>query len=120
MLIRHNFCTVGRSVCLCATSSAKTVGPIEMPFAMWSRVGQRNHVLDGGPDPHTGRGSFEDEKGRPRTCWDVSDGRYTQQGQNQYPDCGVLDGVLILYLANTIKPTMCGGDAVLGPYVRLL
>jgi len=24
--------------------------PIEMPFALWTRMGPRKHVLDGGPD----------------------------------------------------------------------
>jgi len=40
-------------VCLCVTilSRAKTAEPIEMPFGLWTRVGLRNHVLDGGPDP---------------------------------------------------------------------
>jgi len=32
-------------------SPAKTAEPIEMPFEVWTRVGPRNHVLDGGPDP---------------------------------------------------------------------
>jgi len=27
---------------------AKTAATIEMPFRLWSRVGQNNHVLDGG------------------------------------------------------------------------
>ena len=38
--------------------------PIEMPFALRTLVGPRNHVLDGGPDPPMPRGNFE-EKGRP-------------------------------------------------------
>jgi len=25
---------------------------IEMPFGLWAVMGPRNHVLDGGPDPH--------------------------------------------------------------------
>jgi len=25
--------------------------PIEIPFGFWARIGPRNHVLDGGPDP---------------------------------------------------------------------
>jgi len=29
----------------------KTAEPIEMPFGVWTRVGPRNHVLSGGPDP---------------------------------------------------------------------
>ena len=30
---------------------AKTAEPIDMPFWMKTRVGPRNHVLDGGADP---------------------------------------------------------------------
>ena len=30
---------------------AKTAGPTEMPFGMWSGMGPSSHVLDGGPDP---------------------------------------------------------------------
>ena len=41
------------------------VEPIKMPFAPRTRVGQRNHVLDGGPDFPLERGNFEGEKGRP-------------------------------------------------------
>ena len=38
------------SVCLSVTivSPAKTAEPIEMPFGVWTRVGARKHVLDGG------------------------------------------------------------------------
>jgi len=38
------------SVCLSVTivSPAKTTQPIEMSFAMWTRVGPRQHALDGG------------------------------------------------------------------------
>jgi len=51
-------------VCLCVCVSvtfrypAKTAGPIEMPFGMWGGVDPSNHVLDGGPDPPWGRGTF--------------------------------------------------------------
>jgi len=59
-------CCYGRSsvvclsVCLSATivSHAKTAEPIEMPLGLWTRVGPRNYVLDGGPDPHA-KGNFE-------------------------------------------------------------
>jgi len=42
---------VARSVCLSATlvSPAKTDAPIEMPFGLWTQMGRRNHLLDGGP-----------------------------------------------------------------------
>jgi len=36
-------------------SPAKMVELIEMPFGLWARVGSRNHVLDGGPDPPHGK-----------------------------------------------------------------
>ena len=37
-------------VCLSATivSPAETVEAIEMPFGLWTRVGPRKYVLDGG------------------------------------------------------------------------
>jgi len=28
---------------------AKTAQPIKLPFGLWTRMGPRNHVLDGGP-----------------------------------------------------------------------
>jgi len=35
---------------------AKMAVPIEMPsFEMWTQMGPRNYVLDGGPDPPTGK-----------------------------------------------------------------
>ena len=52
---------VERSICVCqyvtGMSSAKTTEPIDMPFGMRARVGPRNHVLNGGPDPQ-GKGQF--------------------------------------------------------------
>ena len=41
----------------------KTAGPIEMPIGMWGGVSHSHHVLDGGPDPPTGRGNFGVGKG---------------------------------------------------------
>jgi len=94
-----------------------------MPFGMWTHVGLRKHVLDGGPDPHTRRGNCEDESGQPSTCSDMSrhipgnwDHRIEcwcqhsvdvginflqrlSRGQNRYgtdADCGVLDRVHIV------------------------
>ena len=43
----------GHSAVICA----KTAEPIEMPFGLRTRVGQRNHVLDGVQIP-LGRGNF--------------------------------------------------------------
>jgi len=39
-------------------SPAKTAKRIEMLFGLRTWVGTRNHVLDGGLDPHVGRGNF--------------------------------------------------------------
>jgi len=36
---------------------AKMAKLIEMPFGLWTRVGQRKHVLDEGPDP-LAKGNF--------------------------------------------------------------
>jgi len=57
---------VGLSVMI--GSPAKTDEPIEMLFGLWTWVGQRIHVFDGGPDPPwKGRGNFEGE-GIPSMC----------------------------------------------------
>ena len=48
---------VAWSVCWSVTivSPAKTM---EMPFGMWTWLGPRKRVLDGGPDPHMRSGNF--------------------------------------------------------------
>jgi len=43
-------------------SPAKTAEPIEMPFGLWTRVGPRSHVSDGGADLHTRKGAILREK----------------------------------------------------------
>jgi len=43
--------SVGRSVTLVSIAKMAASAPIEMPFDLRTRVGPRNHVLDGGPDP---------------------------------------------------------------------
>ena len=37
-------------------SPAKTAKQMEMRFGLCTQVGRRNHLLGGGPDPHTGKG----------------------------------------------------------------
>jgi len=64
-----------------------------------TRVGPRNHVLDGGPDSHTRRGNF---KGENRPDQDVPGhvrrsiySKRLNRGQHRYvadADWGVLDG----------------------------
>jgi len=42
--------SVGMSVCLSVSydrEPCKTAEPIEMPFGVWTRVGQMSHLLDG-------------------------------------------------------------------------
>jgi len=53
--------SVAWSVCHDREPSRKTAEPIEMPFGLWSRVGPRNHVLDGvmNQDLPMGRGNFK-------------------------------------------------------------
>jgi len=51
----------GRSVTI--MSPAKMAEPIKIPFGVWPRVGQRNRVLDRGPDASMGRGNFEGSRG---------------------------------------------------------
>jgi len=41
--------SVGLSLTI--VSPTKTAEPIEMPFELWTRVGLRNHVLDGAQIP---------------------------------------------------------------------
>jgi len=58
---------VCRSLCLsvCQFVSVTTMSPakmaelIEILFGMWTQVGPRNYVLDGGPDPFMGRDTSE-------------------------------------------------------------
>ena len=64
-----------------------------MLFGLLTKVGQRNHVLDGGSDLHMQRDNFGGEKGQPRTCPAESTIEATQQGQNQY-DADVIWDVL--------------------------
>jgi len=65
-------------------SPAKTAEPIEMPFTALTRVGQRNQVLDDGPDLHAWMGNFEGKKGLAQghawTCLTVDILKATQQG----------------------------------------
>jgi len=55
---------VCQSVCPSVTivSHTKTAEPIEMLLKLWTRIGPRKHVLDGGPDPSMQRGKFEVER----------------------------------------------------------
>ena len=48
--------SVGLSVTL--VNPAKMAEPIDFPFGLRTRVGPKNHVLDGGPDPTHGKGQF--------------------------------------------------------------
>ena len=49
-------CSYRRNSVICLSvfhtnEPCKTAEPIKMPFGLRTRVGQGNHVLDGGPDP---------------------------------------------------------------------
>jgi len=83
-------------------SPPKVAQLIVMPFGMLTWVGPRKHVLDVGPDPHTCRGNFDDEKGRaedmPGHAWWSIYSKQLSRGQNWHgadADLGVLDWMLI-------------------------
>ena len=42
----------------CANMAEMVKMAMEMPFGLWTWMGPRNHVLDGGRDPPMGRGNF--------------------------------------------------------------
>ena len=70
-------------------SCAEIAELIKMPFGMLTQVGPRNHVLDGGPEGAILRAKW----GQPRTCADMSYGRYIQcDSAVANADQGVLDG----------------------------
>ena len=53
-------------------SLAKTAEPIEMPFGLWTLVGQRKHVLDGARPPCEGAIRGKDMPGHARRHSSVS------------------------------------------------
>jgi len=57
---------------------AKVAELIVMLIAMWSQVGPRNNVLDGGPDPPCKEAILRVKMGRLGTFLDMSGGQYTQ------------------------------------------
>ena len=47
------------SICgLCVCVCFFLAGPVEVMFGVWTRVGPRNHILDGDPDAPQGNGQF--------------------------------------------------------------
>ena len=117
--------SVCRSVCILSVtvvSLAKTAKPID-----WIRDSggprPRNHVLDGGPDPPTRRGSFKGI-GRGGRCNVQRLSDCDELWRNGWTDWdAVLDldsvgsrkhvlggGAHWRHMANTTEPSMCGGD----------
>jgi len=72
---------VGLSVTI--VGPAKMAEPIEMPFGLWTRMGPRNHVLDGGPYPR-GKGQFWEGEGWPIVKYIIGNTLHLQQR------CGLL------------------------------
>jgi len=88
---------------------------IEMLFGLWAWVGPGNHVLDGGPDRPVRRGNFLGRTSQ-TTC------HPSRQQMRSYAAGAVVrlfpagDECICWLegwqgLANTIQPSMCGGDA---------
>jgi len=50
-------------ICAKTAEPSDSVQPTEIPYGLWTRMGPRNHVLDGGPDTHV-KGQLLGE----RTC----------------------------------------------------
>ena len=63
-------------VCLTVTTviPAKMAEPLDEPFGLWPT----EPCIRWGLDPDTRMGNFEGERDQPRTCRDMSEGRYTQ------------------------------------------
>jgi len=57
---------------------SKVAELIVMLFGIWSQVGPRSNVLDGGPDPPCKETILRVKRGRPGTFLDMSGGQYTQ------------------------------------------
>jgi len=92
-----------------------------MPSGLWTRVGPSYYVLDGFQIPHV-KGSFEGERGGPlysiRTvCSELCKNGWSDRDVVWEVDSGgpkkhVLDwGEHWSHLANSIEPSVCGGDA---------
>ena len=85
------------SVCIsvATVNAAKAAEPIVMPFGMFTRMGPRNHVLDGSPDTNTRRANFEGENGLVQD----KDVRYTQRdsagARTRTVRCGMPIGLLL-------------------------
>jgi len=98
-------------------SPAKTVEPIVMPLGILTRVGPRNHVLDGAQIRPCEEEILRAKRSRPTTCPVVDILRATQQGVESLR-CGcqlgvVGEGAHWRNLASAIEPSICGGDAAL-------
>jgi len=86
-----------------------------MSIGMWTRVGSRNHVLNGGADPPC-EGQFWGGKGRPIVKYRNTLPWAVQKRLNR-SRCyfgAERGGARWRNLANTIEPSVCGGDAALG------
>jgi len=94
--------------------------PIEMLFGMWTRVGPRNHLLDGAQIPMHDGSVLRAKRGWPKICPDMCNSQYTHSdsagGRNGLvcmPIGVYYMGAHWRHLVNTMEPSMCGGDAAL-------
>ena len=103
------------SVCCLYSQPAKTAEPIEMPFGLWTRVGPRNHVLNGVQIATREGAILRGESGRPghtQRCPAVSILSDSMRMPIGVYKMGVTLA-LCRYVSNTIEPSMCGGDIAL-------
>ena len=95
-------------------------------FGMWTQVGSRNHVLDGGPDHHNVKGQFWGWKGPAqdmpgdvrRSIYSKWPSRRPAPRYGADSDCGVLDRVHIGATWRIRLNRSCA--AAMRPYVKLL
>jgi len=131
----NHFKVLGHSAVICAN----TTEPIEVPFGLWARMRQRHQVLDGVQTPH-GKGQFW-RIGAPISKYmnfisavscakkaepiDLPFGLWTRQGRRMHMFNRIRQVAPMCphwrshcrHLANTIEPSVYGGDA---PFVKLL
>ena len=79
-----------------------------MPFGFWSRVYSRKHALDGGADAQTGRALLGECLAHCKAQDFVGFGKRVSCAKTVQMPMG---GAYWRNRANTIEPSVCGGDA---------
>jgi len=103
-------------VCMTVLSPSKTAEPIETPFGLWTQVGPKNRVLDGGPDLLF-RDNIKWVRGGQlwnmgTLCRELFKNGWTDRGAVWDVDSdGIRWGSYCRHLVNTIERSTCSADA---------